>query len=163
MTVKQTHEYKIITQADKFFGDAFDPYKLQTLLNDLAAKGWRLTSAVSGDFGDWTTALTGSKRGQVLFVLERPFVDTGLQPGSPPPDESREADAYDAEKIPKNRWYASAGNVSTMMKNAGLVTAKQLDIAREHFAKRGGHLCDHLLALGYISEESLRELLGKKA
>jgi hypothetical protein len=158
---KQTHEYKVITQSDKFFSDSFDPYKLQALLNDLAGKGWRLVSSVSGDFWDWTNALTGSRRGQVLFVLEREYIDTSYRPDQNV-ERTRSTDQYDPDRIPQVRWYSETGNVSTILRNAGLVTKEQLDLAREHFAKRGGHLCDHLLALGYVTEEELQGLFGKR-
>jgi hypothetical protein len=118
-------------------------------------------SSVNGDFWDWKNALTGSSRGQVLFVLEREYVDTSYRPDRDV-EHTRSADQYDAKRIPLVRWYSETGNVSTILQNAGLVTKEQLDVAREHFAKRGGHLCDDLLELSYVTEEELQGLFGNR-
>jgi hypothetical protein len=64
-------EYKILTQRDKTFSGAFDPDKLETLLNGYAADGWRLAE------GFVVTSLWKSMKAEIMLILERSSDDTG--------------------------------------------------------------------------------------
>ncbi len=154
----QEYEYKVITQTDKFWGDRFEPWKIQQLLNEHAEKGWQLKNISVGDMRDWTSQLTGRERGQIMIILERRVKKPAQYQ---PDDEHDEALGYDAARIPTTRWYANIGNISTILQNAGLVTKDQMNQARQEFANRGGHLADHLLALGLITDEMLRDALNR--
>lgn len=72
---------------------------------------------------------------------------------------ARSAEGYDESLIPETRFYAHVGNISTRLVKQKLVTAQQIDWARAEFARRGGHLCDHLLAMGALTEDQLREAI----
>jgi hypothetical protein len=143
-------EYKVLAQSDSFWKDRFSPLALENALNELARKGWRVITSTSTEF----TGLggLGTKRHELFFLLERDAVDTGQQaPGGTPSD-----DGYDASLIPAERFYKDVGNISTILQNAGLVSKQQMNQAREQFARRGGHLADHLIAMGFIDADALR-------
>lgn len=148
-------EYKVLAQSDSFWKDRFSPAVLEVELNKLARQGWRVVTCTSTDF----TGLggLGQKRHELFVMLERDV----QAPELPTPNLANTADGYDASRIPQNRWYANEGNVSTLLQNGGVVTKQQVNEAREEFAKRGGHLCDHLLALGHISEDALHAALKR--
>jgi hypothetical protein len=66
---------------------------------------------------------------------------------------------YEASRIPAERWYSGLQRVTGPLKEAGLVDEDALNEARAILAVRGGHLCDHLLALGVVTDEQLRGAL----
>lgn len=148
-------EYKVLAQSDSFWRDRFSPSVLQDELNKLARDGWRVVTCTSSEF----TGLggLGTKRHELFVLLEREGKNGA--PAGPRVDDAMPG--YDPSLIPAKRWYADIGNVSTVLQNAGLVTKADMNAAREEFAKRGGHLCDHLLALGLITDEALRKALGR--
>ena len=58
-------EYKVLTELDRVFLGGFEPTKLESALNDLAAEGWRLVEAVQG------SSVWKSMKAEVIFILER--------------------------------------------------------------------------------------------
>ena len=75
--------------------------------------------------------------------------------------EEAPPDPYDARRIPKDRWYQYAGNVGDRLVNIGLITKQQLNAGRSEFQTRGGHLCDHLIALDFFTDAQLKAALGQ--
>lgn len=63
----RTHEYKVLTQRDRFFRESFDPEKLEEALNSYAARGWRVLSIATASISG---GLTGS-RDELIVVFER--------------------------------------------------------------------------------------------
>jgi hypothetical protein len=57
-------QYKVMTEKDSMFRGAFDAQSIEATLNQHAAEGWRLVSAVS---------ITNQKTSgsQVMMILER--------------------------------------------------------------------------------------------
>jgi hypothetical protein len=151
-------EYKVLAQSDSFWRDRFSPLALQEALNEHARKGWRVVTCTSTEF----TGLggLGSKRHELFILLERDAIDTSAD-ALPRVESAATSEDYDSSRIPANRFYANVGNVSSGLQQQGLVTKDQMNRAREEMAKRGGHLCDHLLALGFLDEPALRAFLGK--
>lgn len=155
------YEYTVLSQADGFFSDRFDASTLMSRLNDLSTNGWRVVSSSAIDF----TGLKGlgQSRHEMFVILERkrkaPPVFVGMArkkaPAAVYDDDGTEG--YDPSRIPEDRFYRRAGNVSKALKVDGLVTDEQLDLARAEFAKRGGHLVDHLFAFGFVNEAALRK------
>ncbi len=146
-------EYKVLAQSDSFWKDRFSPQVLETALNELARKGWRVVTCTTTEF----TGLGGlaTKRHELFVLLEREGTDTSFRevprPGT--------IDTYDQTLIPADRFYKDMGNISTLLQNAGLVTKDDMNRARTEMANRGGHLADHLLALGIIDLATLRASL----
>jgi hypothetical protein len=149
-------EYRVLAQSDSFWRDRFSPMTLEAELNKLARSGWRVVACTSTEF----TGLggLGQKRHELFVLLEREQHD---QQSTPPIDDDESRSLYDASLIPAERWYQHLGNVSTVLQNAGVVTKEQMNAARAEFAKRGGHLCDHLLALGLVDDATLRAHFGR--
>lgn len=146
-------EYKVLAQSDTFWKDRFSPQVLETALNELARKGWRVVTCTTTEF----TGLggIGTKRHELFVLLEREGTDTSFQ-GSAPVATS---ETYDQSLIPADRFYRDLGNISTILQNAGHVTKEDMNRARAEMAARGGHLADHLLALGLIDLATLRTAL----
>ena len=151
-------EYKVLAQSDSFWRDRFSPSVLEAELNKLARRGWRVVTCTTTEF----TGLggLGTKRHELFVLLEKDLTEEKAEP--PLREVEGEGEGYDPSLIPENRWYANEGNVSTILVNAGAITKQQLQAAREEFGRRGGHLCDHLLALGFVSEDELATHLKKR-
>lgn len=60
------HQYKIITQKDRFFSSKFNPALIERALNEYAQEGWKLKTAVSADFGS-----VGMSRNELIIFLEK--------------------------------------------------------------------------------------------
>lgn len=60
------HQYKIITQKDRFFSSKFNPALIERALNEYAQEGWVLKNAVSADFGS-----VGMSRNELIIFLEK--------------------------------------------------------------------------------------------
>jgi hypothetical protein len=60
-------QYKVLTQADKFFGGKFDPIKLEQLLNEYAKAGWRVIAITSQDMAQ---GFKSNNRQEIVVVLE---------------------------------------------------------------------------------------------
>lgn len=149
-------EYRVLSQSDSFWGDRFSPLGLQEALNKLADVGWRVIAITTTEF----TGLggLGTKRHELFVVLERDRRDAPVRE-APVEPQAASGRTYDASRIPANRFYKDAGRASSALKEAGLVDEGALTMARNEMAKRGGHLCDHLLALGFVTEDQLRTAL----
>lgn len=65
--------YKVITQRDEFFGGKFEPAKLERVINDLSADGWRVVSVASADVSTfWGAFWSGrSARQEMVIFMER--------------------------------------------------------------------------------------------
>lgn len=74
-----------------------------------------------------------------------------------------EKPAYDRTKIPADRFYKDKNKLVARMQVEGLINSTQADQAKAELVERGGHICDHLLALGYLDEASLRAFLEAEA
>lgn len=148
-------EYRVLAQSDSFWRDRFDPLRLQDELNRLARDGWRVITCTSADFTGFGGL--GTKRHELFVLLER---DAAELPAASATGPRADDTGYDSTKIPAQRFYADVGNISSALQSAGLVTREQMNRAREEFAARGGHLCDHLLALGFVEEDALRAFLA---
>lgn len=146
-------EYKVLAQSDSFWKDRFSPLVLQNSLNELARKGWRVVTCTTTEFSG--LGGLGTKRHELFILLEREATDTGYQE----PEETPSRPSYDESLIPPDRFYKDMGNISTILQNAGLVSKEDMNLARSEMAARGGHLADHLLALGLIDLPSLRSAL----
>jgi hypothetical protein len=150
-------EYRVVTQSDTFWGDRFDASALEAGLNRLARSGWRVIAVTSSEH--WSLGGLAGKRGETCVILERDVVPaTTLAEALP----AIEGDGYDATKIPTPRYYKDVGNVSTLLREAGLVDKSGLDRARERFARHGGHLVDHVLALGLVDDERMRAFFRER-
>lgn len=147
------HEYRVLAQSDSFWRDRFSPAALEKALNELAQVGWRAIAITSTEY----TGLggIGTKRHEMLVVLER-------EATSSRPTKVADPDGYDASRIPADRWYRNLGNVTTRLKQAGAIDDAALSLARTAMASRGGHICDHLLALGLVDEQRLRDVVGPR-
>lgn len=75
-------------------------------------------------------------------------------------DDDEPVDPYDKSRIPLDRWYQYAGNIGDRLVAAGVITKPQLQQARSEFSTRGGHLCDHLIALGFVDNATLKAAVG---
>lgn len=149
------YEYTSVSQTSAFFDDS-----LVARLNDLSVEGWRVVSTSTVNF-------TGSGNLEpdnpgLFVILERKRTAPPARPKSryTAPSSVYEDDGtegYDPSRIPADRFYRRAGNVSKALKADGFVTDEQLDLARAEFAKRGGHLLDHLFAYGFVDEATLRK------
>jgi hypothetical protein len=66
-----TKVYKVITQRDEYFGGKFDPLKLESLINTLAAEGWRVVGVATADvstfFGTFWSG-RGARQEMVVFM-----------------------------------------------------------------------------------------------
>lgn len=143
-------EYKVLGQSDSLWGQRFSPEALEKALNKLAREGWDVVTCTTTEF-----VLRGTKSHELIVVLEREkFVSENL-----PNKADDGTEGYDPSRIPIDRFYRDVGSVSSALKADGVVTVEQLDMARMEFAKRGGHLCDHLLAFGFVDEDDLRKLV----
>lgn len=60
-------EYKVLTQADKFFGGKFNPEKLEQLLNEYAKIGWRVIAITSQEMAQGFKA---NARQEIVVILE---------------------------------------------------------------------------------------------
>jgi hypothetical protein len=147
-------EYKVLSQSDSFWKDRFSAAALEARLNELARAGWRVVTVMATEF----TGLggVGTKRHELLAVLERETsvaVASEMQTFSAPEN-------YAVERIPADRWYSGEGQVASRLQGVGIAPA-DIDLARRCMAERGGHLLDHVLALGLIDEKELRRLFGR--
>ncbi len=59
-------QYKVLTQKDRFFGNKFDPQKVEAALNAYAQEGWELKAATTAEFPGF-----GGKREEMIMILER--------------------------------------------------------------------------------------------
>ena len=69
-TAKKTvrlKEYKVVTQRDERFADAFSPEKLEQVLNAYAAQGWHVVSVATVPVSD----AAGGARNEPIAVLGR--------------------------------------------------------------------------------------------
>jgi hypothetical protein len=150
-------EYKILAQSDSFWKDRFSPQLLESALNELARKGWRVVTCTNSEFSG--LGGLGTKRHELFVLLEREVEET-----QPAPVERRVEDflPYDASLIPAERFYKDMGSISTILQNSGHVSKDDMNRARAETAARGGHLADHLLALGLIDPATLRAALTGK-
>ena len=60
------HQYKVITQKDRFFSSKFNPALIERALNEYAQEGWRFKDAVSADFGS-----LGMSRNELIIFMEK--------------------------------------------------------------------------------------------
>ncbi len=150
-------EYKVLAQSDSFWKDRFSPQLLESALNELARKGWRVVTCTTTEFSG--LGGLGTKRHEMFVLLEREVKET-----QPAPVERRVEGSlpYDSSLIPAERFYKDMGNISTILQNSGHVSKDDMNRARAEMAARGGHLADHLLALGLIDLATLRAALTGK-
>ncbi len=66
-------EYKVLTQADSWLNNRFDPVGLEKLLNKHARDGWALRGVV----GISIPAVVGRTRDELVIILERSSVGGG--------------------------------------------------------------------------------------
>jgi len=59
-------EYKVLTQKDRFFGNKFNPVKIEAALNSYAEEGWVLKVGATAEFPGF-----GSKREELILIMER--------------------------------------------------------------------------------------------
>ena len=62
----KNHQYKVITQKDRFFSSKFNPALIERALNEYAQEGWVFKSAVSADFGS-----LGMSRNELIIFMEK--------------------------------------------------------------------------------------------
>ena len=60
------HQYKVITQKDRFFSSKFNPALIERALNEYAQDGWVFKNAVSADFGS-----LGMSRNELIIFMEK--------------------------------------------------------------------------------------------
>ena len=60
------HQYKVLTQKDRFMSGKFNPEVLETALNGYASEGWRVIGVTTGEIGGGL-----GKREEMIFILER--------------------------------------------------------------------------------------------
>ncbi len=60
------HQYKVITQKDRFFSSKFNPALIERALNEYAQEGWVFKTAVTADFGSM-----GMSRNELILFMER--------------------------------------------------------------------------------------------
>jgi hypothetical protein len=60
------HQYKVITQKDRFFSNKFNPALIERALNEYAQDGWVFKNAVSADFGS-----LGVSRNELIIFMEK--------------------------------------------------------------------------------------------
>jgi len=60
------HQYKVITQKDRFFSSKFNPALIERALNEYAQDGWIFKDAVSADFGS-----LGMSRNELIIFMEK--------------------------------------------------------------------------------------------
>ena len=58
-------EYKVVTERDSRFAGTFDPAKLEAMLNELAAEGWRVAQSLLA------TSVWKTGRAEIVVILER--------------------------------------------------------------------------------------------
>jgi hypothetical protein len=65
--------YKVVTQRDDYFGGKFDPLKLEQLMNDLAADGWRVVAITAADVSTFFGSFWSGRgaRQEIIVFLER--------------------------------------------------------------------------------------------
>jgi hypothetical protein len=81
---------------------------------------------------------------------------------APAPTAPAAGQVYDSSRIPKNRqWYALEGGAGKLLVSEGHITKLQLEQAYKLHADKGGHVVDHIFALGFIDEPTLRSVLHK--
>ncbi len=146
-------EYKVLAQSDSFWKDRFSPQVLESALNELARKGWRVVTCTTTEFSG--LAGLGTKRHELFVLLERETKEHHASQTEPAEGEL----PYDPSLIPSDRFYKDMGNISTILQSGGHITKEQMNTARVEMAARGGHLADHLLALGLIDLPTLRAAL----
>jgi len=61
-----SHEYKVLTQKDRFLSGKFKPETLEAALNSYAKEGWRVVGVTTGEIG----AGFGNRE-EMIFILER--------------------------------------------------------------------------------------------
>ncbi|ACL64636.1 hypothetical protein A2cp1_1292 [Anaeromyxobacter dehalogenans 2CP-1] len=66
-----THEYKVMTQRDRWFMGKFSPERLEEAVNFYAAEGWRVVGITSADVGTWFGSLGGGMRQEIIVFMER--------------------------------------------------------------------------------------------
>lgn len=66
-----THEYKVMTQRDRWFMGKFSPERLEEAVNFYAAEGWRVVGITSADVGTWFGSLGGGMRQEIVVFMER--------------------------------------------------------------------------------------------
>jgi hypothetical protein len=60
------HEYKVITQKDKWFSGKFDPEKVEGALNSYAQQGWTLKGVATASVPSF-----GGQRDEIVIIMER--------------------------------------------------------------------------------------------
>jgi len=60
------HEYKVMTQKDRFFAGKFDPEKLEGAINAYAQEGWRAIAMATASIPGF-----GGNREELIVLLER--------------------------------------------------------------------------------------------
>lgn len=70
-----SREYKVVTQRDDFFAGKFEPAKLEVLINQLAADGWRVVSMTATDvssfWGSFWAKGGGATRQELVILFEK--------------------------------------------------------------------------------------------
>ncbi len=64
----QRHEYKVLSQKDKWFSGKFDPERLEEALNTHAQQGWKVLAITSASREGF---LTGSGKDELIVIFER--------------------------------------------------------------------------------------------
>lgn len=65
--VMEVHEYKVLTQKDKWYSGKFDPERLEGALNAYAQQGWAVVFGTSASFPGFFS----SNREELIVVLSR--------------------------------------------------------------------------------------------
>ena len=60
------HEYKVVTQKDKWFSGKFDPEKVEGALNSYAKQGWSLKGVATASVPGF-----GGQREEIVIIMER--------------------------------------------------------------------------------------------
>ena len=81
-------KYKVISQRDKWFSGTFDPARLESILNEHAADGWRVVSMASASREGM---LTGGSKDELIILLEK---DLTPKPVTRERSEPNEAGVY---------------------------------------------------------------------
>ncbi|MCL2331646.1 MAG: DUF4177 domain-containing protein [Proteobacteria bacterium] len=63
---KQTKEYKVLSQKDKWFTGKFSPEKLEEAINSYAEQGWKVVAAFAADMPGF-----GGSRNEAVIIMER--------------------------------------------------------------------------------------------
>jgi hypothetical protein len=69
--------YKVLTQSDPGFAGKFNPGRLEEILNEMGADGWRVVGVTVAERATWFDSPDAGARQELMVVLER-TVDEAL-------------------------------------------------------------------------------------